>query len=86
MRFGNSLWFTVIGNSTLSYDGTIYAPSFHLWFAGGSVVTGKSPSYIAVAKKLWFQDNTVVNFSQENSRDLDIEAAAILEHSAWLIE
>ena len=79
-----SLWFTVIGNSKLTYDGVLYAPSFHVWWAGGSLIEGKSPSYIAVAKKLWFQDHTQVRLYQTNSRNLNVEASAPLEYGTTL--
>lgn len=84
--WGNHLWFTVVGNSRLTYDGVVYTPSFHAWFAGGSIVTGRSPNYVAIAKKLWFQDNTRVEFRQENSRGLNVEASVGIEHGARLIK
>ena len=79
---GDNLWFTVIGDSALTYDGALYTPSFHAWFAGGSIIEGKSPSYIAVAKKLWFQDNTQVKFTQVNTRGLTVDAAIHLQYGA----
>ena len=82
----DNLWFTVIGNSTLHYDGVMYLPTFNAWFAGGSIVTGTSPNYLAIAKKLWFQDHTQVTFTQENSRGLDVVESGYLEHDARLIQ
>lgn len=81
---GNSMWFTVIGDSRLTYDGVLYAPQFHVWLAGGSIVQGKSPSYIAVAKKLWFQDRTQVTFTQVNTRGLTVEASVQLQYGTAL--
>jgi hypothetical protein len=81
---GPNLWFTVIGDSVLKYDGVLYAPSFHVWFAGGSIVNGKSPNYAAIAKKLWFQDNTAVTMSKENARGLAVEAASALRYGSRL--
>ena len=72
----------MIGDSALTYDGALYTPSFHAWFAGGSIIEGKSPSYIAVAKKLWFQDNTQVKFTQVNTRGLTVDAAIHLQYGA----
>jgi Flp pilus assembly protein TadG len=83
-RKSENLWFTVIGNSQLTYDGALYAPKFHLWFAGGSKIQGSSPNYIAIAKKLWFQDNTRVEFEFVNKRNLDVPEAARLEYGAAL--
>lgn len=80
----DSLWWTVIGNSSLTYDGILYLPSFNVWWAGGSMIKGKSPNYIAVAKKLWFQDHTQVRLSQQNTRGLSVDAAAKLEYGAAL--
>lgn len=83
---GNNLWFTVIGDSTLTFDGALYVPTFHAWFAGGSIIEGKSPSYIAVAKKLWFQDNTQVKFTQINTRGLTVESSAHLQYGARIFQ
>jgi len=83
---GPNLWFTVIGDSRLKYDGVLYVPAFHVWFAGGSIVEGKSPSYVAVAKKLWFQDNTNVRLAQANARGLNVEASLQLEYGAALFK
>jgi hypothetical protein len=79
-----NLWWTVIGDSSLSYDGALYLPSFNVWWAGGSMIKGSSPSYIAVARKLWFQDHTQVRLSQQNTRGLSVDAAAKLAHGATL--
>jgi hypothetical protein len=85
-RKQENLWFTVIGGSELKYDGVIYLPSFHLWFAGHSVIEGKSPNYTAIAKKLWFQDNTVVKMEQKNERGLSVEASKSIGSGSRLIE
>ena len=78
------LWFTVIGDSQLTYDGILYAPSFHVWFAGGSLVEAKSPNYLAIAKKLWFQDKTQVKMAKENTRGLDVPEAINLRYGATM--
>ena len=52
--------------------------------SGGSIIKGKSPSYMAVAKKLWFQDHTQVRFTQTNTRGLTVEASAQLQYGASL--
>jgi hypothetical protein len=83
---GNNLWFAVIGDSHLTYDGVLYAPSFHVWMAGGSIIEGKSPNYLAIAKKLWFQDNTHVHFTQINTRGLEVTASANLDYGSVLIK
>ncbi len=82
----DNLWFTVIGGSKLTYDGVLYVPSFHVWFAGHSVIEGMSPNYLGIAKKFWFQDSTLVNFELVNKRDLDVEESKHLEKSARLIK
>lgn len=84
-RKQENLWFTVIGQSVLKYDGVLYVPSFHVWLAGGSDVQATSPSYAAIAKKFWFQDHTRVRISYENPRGLDVEGAVRLGSSAKLI-
>ena len=81
-----SLWFTVIGDSRLIYDGTLYAPASHVWWAGGSIILGKSPNYIAIAKKLWFQDKTQVRLSFENTRNLDVSQAVGIQFGASLFK
>jgi hypothetical protein len=81
---GDNLWFTVIGDSQLIYDGTLYAPSFHVWLAGGSNIQGKSPNYIAIAKKLWFQDHTNVRLFYENTRNLNVPQAEGMQFGASL--
>jgi hypothetical protein len=82
---GENLWFSIIGDSRLSYDGVLYAPTFDVWFAGGSVVDGKSANYLAIAKKLWFQDKTIVSFEQVNRRGLSVEASVPLQYGARLL-
>jgi Flp pilus assembly protein TadG len=84
--FGPNLWFTIIGNSTLKYDGVLYTPSFHVWWAGGSIVEAQSPNYIAIAKKLWFQDKTQARLHKRNARGLSVPEAARLESGAVLIK
>ena len=83
---GDNLWFTVIGDSGLTYDGVLYTPSMHAWFAGGSVVEAKSPNYIAIAKKLWFQDKTNVHMSQVNTRGLNVDGSVTLQRGATLFK
>ena len=83
---GNNLSFTVIGGSVLTYDGVLYAPSFHVWFAGSSAIQATSPNYLAIAKKLWFQDNTKVIFEQNNNRSLSVDESKYLEQVARLIK
>lgn len=82
----DNLWFTVIGDSTLNYDGALYTPSFHVWFAGGSIIDGRSPNNVAVAKKLWFQDHTQVHFTQVNSRGMTEEPPLQLQYGATLFK
>jgi Flp pilus assembly protein TadG len=83
----SNLWFTVIGGSVLTYDGVLYAPTFHVWFAGNSTIEASSPNYLAVAKKLWFQDQTSVKMEHANKRNLDdVEEVKYLEKSARLIQ
>lgn len=81
---GNNAWFTVIGDFRLTYDGVMYVPTFHVWLAGGSIVSGKSPNYLAIGKKLWFQDNTQVTLSQVNTRGLTVPEAVRMEYGAAL--
>lgn len=69
-------WATLLGDITLKYDGVMYFPTQHVWIGGGSRIEAKSPSYIFVANKLWFQDNTIIDVWQENSRGLDVTATA----------
>lgn len=83
--FGPNLWFSVVGDCKLTYDGVIYTPSFHIWFAGGSIIDGKSPNYLAIAKKLWFQDNTKTVLTQVNTRGLDVPASVPLQYGARLV-
>jgi hypothetical protein len=78
------LWFTVIGDSRLTYDGVVYLPMHHIWWAGGSIVRGSSPNYAAIAKKLWFQDNTQVQLTKENRRNLNVDGPASLMRAAVL--
>lgn len=68
----NDAWATILGGVRLTFDGVMYFPTQHVWIGGGSMVNGKSPTYIFVANKLWFQDNSVIDVMQENSRGLDI--------------
>lgn len=76
-------WATIIGNVKLKFDGVMYFPTQDVWIAGGSTIEAKSPTYIFVAEKLWFQDNSIIDVWQENSRSLNIEspAANVTEHA-----
>ena len=80
-----NLWFSVGGGTKLSYDGALYLPSFHAWFFGSSEIQATSPNYIAIAKKLWFQDQTQVKFELKNRRGLDVGEAKTLHKTARLI-
>lgn len=85
-RKQENLWFTVIGGSQLTYDGILYIPSFHAWFAGNSTIKASSPNYLAIAKKLWFQDQTKVVFEQDNDRNLNVDKSVSLQKGARLIQ
>ncbi len=65
---------SIPGDIKLTFDGVLYFPTQDVWIGGGSVINAKSPSYVFVAEKIWFQDNTVVEVWQENSRGLDLPA------------
>lgn len=80
-----NLWFTVIGGSKLTYEGVLYVPSFHVWLAGNSQITGASANYVAIAKKLWFQDKSKTLFEQRNDRDLAVADPRYLQKTARLI-
>lgn len=80
------LWATAIGDSVLKFDGAMYLPTQHIWFAGGSAVAISSPTYAIVTKKLWVQDNTVLTVKREDKRDLRITEAARFEYSARLVK
>lgn len=67
-------WVTMLGNIKLTFDGVMYFPTQDVWIGGGSIINAKSPSYIFVTEKLWFQDNSVIEVWQENSRSLPIPA------------
>lgn len=82
----DSLWFTVIGDSQLTYDGVLYTPTFHIWWAGGSLIRGSSPNYLAIAKKLWFQDNTQAQLVKENLRGLDVTEPVSMGSGAVLFQ
>lgn len=79
-------WVTLLGNITLKFDGVMYFPTQDVWIGGGSTIEAKSPTYIFVVEKLWFQDNSIVEVWQENSRGLDIaEPAGVMTKGAHLI-
>lgn len=69
-------WATLLGNIKLTFDGVMYFPTQHVWIGGGSRIEAKSPSYIFVTDKLWFQDNSIIDVWQEDSRGLDVAATA----------
>jgi hypothetical protein len=79
------LWFTVIGDSTVSWDGTLYMPAHHTWLAGGSAITATSPNYVAISRKLWFQDNTRISFTQSNPRGLPAAPPGQLTYGARVV-
>jgi Putative Flp pilus-assembly TadE/G-like len=69
----NEEWFTMLGGSRLSFDGTIYLPEQQVWINGVShdaIVIGRSPGMIAVADVFWIQGNAVIDFKQENLRSI----------------
>lgn len=80
-------WVTMMGDIKLSFDGVMYFPTQHVWIGGGSIISARSPTYIVVAKKLWFQDNSITDVWQENARNLSVpETQASIEASASLTE
>ncbi len=80
-------WVTMMGDIKLSFDGVMYFPTQHIWIGGGSIISARSPTYIVVAKKLWFQDNSVTDVWQENARNLSVpETQVSIEASASLTE
>lgn len=83
---GNNLWFTVIGGSNLTFNGVLYAPTFHVWLAGNSYVEGQSTNYLAIAKKLWFQDKTRVHLVQKDGRGMTVDATAPLQYGSRLTQ
>ncbi len=66
-------WVTMMGDIKLRFDGVMYFPTQDVWVGGGSTIEAKSPSYIFVVEKLWFQDNSIIDVWQENSRGLSVE-------------
>jgi Flp pilus assembly protein TadG len=69
----NEEWFTMLGGSRLSFDGTIYLPEQQIWINGVSkdaIVVGRSPGMIAVGDVFWIQGNAVIDFKQENLRNI----------------
>jgi hypothetical protein len=74
MASSTDAWATMLGDIKLTFDGVMYFPTQDVWIGGGSIITAKSPSYIFVAEKLWFQDNTIIDVWQENSRNIDVPA------------
>ncbi len=81
----NEDWVTILGNVQLTFDGAAYFPNKEVWVGGGSVINANSPSYSLVADRFWFQDNTIINVTQENRRDLDIEPAKRMDRGVVLI-
>lgn len=83
---GDNLYFSVIGNNTFKYDGVLYAPTFDVWFGGGTNVTASSPTYAMVADKIWIQDQSVINVTYENKRNLPMQTAGHFRYGARLIK
>ena len=83
---GDDLYFSVIGNNTFKFEGALYAPTFDVWFGGGTVVDISSPSYALVADKIWIQDQTQMNITYENKRDLPIANLGRFRYGARLIK
>ena len=81
----NEDWVTILGDVQLTFDGAAYFPNEEVWVGGGSVINANSPSYSLVANRFWFQDNSIINVTQENRRDLDIEPAKRMERGVALI-
>lgn len=79
------VWATMLGDIRLEYDGVMYFPTQDVWIGGGSVIMSKSPTWIMVAKKLWFQDNSVIDVWQENSRNLPVKPSGRIELGPRLI-
>jgi len=83
---GDDLYFSIIGNSKLSFEGVLYAPTFDVWFAGGSTTTVSSPSYALVADKIWIQDQSALDVTYENKRHLPIELVGRFKYGARLTQ
>jgi hypothetical protein len=83
---GDGLWCGIVGNNKFSFDGVMYFPTQHVWFGGGTEVSGKSPSYAIVADKVWIQDQSVVNIDYVNTRGLPVEGSQGFMYGARLIK
>ncbi len=82
---GDGLAASIDGNITLSFDGTMYFPTQNIELGGGSVITANSPSYAMIGDRILIHDQSVVNISHKNSRDLPIADAAGFMYGARLI-
>ena len=83
---GDNLYFSVIGNNTFKFEGALYAPTFDVWFGGGTLVDISSPAYALVADKIWIQDQTQITVTFENKRDLPIAEVGRFKYGARLIK
>lgn len=79
-------WVTIGGDSTLDYDGTMYFPNSNIWIFGGSNVKGKSPDMIMIGDKIWFQDNSVIELTQVNTRGLPMKETPRLKMGAVMVK
>lgn len=81
---GDNLEFSILGGSTLTYDGALYLPTQDLLVGGNSVIAASSPSYAMVAEKIRVQDQGVIDISYANMRDLEVASAGSFGYGARL--
>ena len=83
---GDDLYFSVIGNNSFSVDGAIYLPTLDVWFGGGTIANISSPTYALVADKIWVQDQSEINVTLENKRNIDVALLGRVRYGARLIK
>jgi Flp pilus assembly protein TadG len=85
----NKEWTTILGGATLDYDGVMYLPEQQLWASGAGgkvIIKANSPTMTMVADKIWAQGNVVYEITNEDRRNMDMEATTGFEYGARLVK
>ena len=74
------------GAPKLDFDGVAYFATQNVWMFGNSVIKANSPTMSIVADKIWVQGSATVDVTNENRRNLPVDAAPQMAFGVRLIK
>ncbi len=74
------------GAPKLDFDGVAYFATQNVWMFGNSIIKANSPTMSIVADKIWVQGSATVDVTNENRRNLPVDAAPQMAFGVRLIK